>query len=375
MGTTTNIRKLKARLLAGTAFVAACIPPLGTARSNMAAEVENVDQVCAVTYATVRAGRPSSSGGAIGCDGNAPPKQNAVFEAGSLSKPAFAYAVIKLVEEGVLDLDQPLNRYLPNGYRHRRNPFESDHAPVTDLVTASELEVVTARMLLNHTSGLPDWAGGRLVFEFSPGSRWQYSGEGYVLLQRVVEAITGEGLDAFMQRRVFGPLGMTHSAFRWTPQVGAALVRGWPAHLDFPEPIAAASLYTTAQDYARLVSALVNDKTALLLLLNAPVAVTPGSNIEWGLGWGVERTQNHTYLWQSGNGGTSGRNRSGPAGFAVVDAMSGDAVIVLTNSAHGLDVAQTIVTAVLPDSQSLLRSERVREAPLQVGCRNAKGCP
>ncbi|WP_457818990.1 serine hydrolase domain-containing protein, partial [Staphylococcus aureus] len=76
----------------------------------------------------------------------------------------------------------------------------------TERVTDPRLQDITVRMALNHTSGLPNWADGALIFEQPPGEKWQYSGEGYVLLQRAVEAVTGENLNTFMHRQVFQPL-------------------------------------------------------------------------------------------------------------------------------------------------------------------------
>ncbi|MFY0076039.1 serine hydrolase, partial [Acinetobacter baumannii] len=79
---------------------------------------------------------------------------------------------------------------------------------------------------MNHTSGLPNWADGALIFEQPPGEKWQYSGEGYVLLQRAVEAVTGENLNTFMHRQVFQPLGMKNSAFVRESRLEAQIIAG-----------------------------------------------------------------------------------------------------------------------------------------------------
>ena len=102
---------------------------------------------------------------------------NTVFEAASTSKPLFAYVVMKLCEKGVLDLDTPLVKYVPE--RVVANDARSD--------------VVTARHILSHTSGLPNWRSKQepLAFGFTPGERWSYSGEGYSYLQAVVSRLTG----------------------------------------------------------------------------------------------------------------------------------------------------------------------------------------
>ena len=147
-------------------------------------------QVCAVSYAAIHAGKLSSSGGANGCDHTRVPTDDSVFQAASLSKPVFAYAVLKLAQEGSLNLDAPLVSYLPQGYLHIQNPFAFGQPPITDRVVAQEFQAVTARMVLSHTSGLPNWSSDPLAFDFKPGAGWQYSGEGFMLLQRVVELIS-----------------------------------------------------------------------------------------------------------------------------------------------------------------------------------------
>ena len=102
-------------------------------------------------------------------DSNVPLNDKTVFAAASLSKPLFAFAVMMLVEEGKFDLDRPLNEYLE--YK------DLEHDP--------RYRRITARMVLSHTSGLPNWRNGRLDFAQVPGERFVYSGEGFVYLQKV----------------------------------------------------------------------------------------------------------------------------------------------------------------------------------------------
>jgi CubicO group peptidase (beta-lactamase class C family) len=106
--------------------------------------------------------------------------ERTVFQAASLSKAVFAYAVMKLADQGKLDLETPLSQYLP-GY------LEND----------DRINRITARHVLTHRTGFPNWrSGGKpLTIQFTPGERFSYSGEGFVYLQRVVEKITGQPLD------------------------------------------------------------------------------------------------------------------------------------------------------------------------------------
>jgi CubicO group peptidase (beta-lactamase class C family) len=106
----------------------------------------------------------------------APISDDTIFEVGSVSKTVFAYAVLKLCEKGLLELDAPLTRYW--GER-----------PLTD----SRVDLITARRVLSHTTGLPNWRSSDmpLGLAFTPGERWLYSGEGYWYLQSIVTRLLG----------------------------------------------------------------------------------------------------------------------------------------------------------------------------------------
>ena len=109
---------------------------------------------------------------------------DAIYEAASLSKPVLALGVLTLVQEGKLDLDRPLSTYLSHAYEHQDNPFRPG---ATDAVSDPRFSKITARMVLSHTSGLPNWShNGPLTLQSDPGTKWSYSGEGYVYLQAVV---------------------------------------------------------------------------------------------------------------------------------------------------------------------------------------------
>ncbi len=354
--TSTGVRLCIAVLAVLPAFVLAGEPASDLA--GLAGRLAREHAVCAVAFATIAGGVVNTAGSASGCDSAPSLNEDSVFQAASLSKPVFAYTVLKLVEQGLLDLDAPLVKYLPGGYLHRRNPFDFDGEPVVALVADPRLGEVSARMVLSHTSGLPNWSRGPLTFSFTPGSSWQYSGEGYMLLQRVVEAVTGEALDRLAKRLVFVPLGMVSTEFRWSDEFAERVVAGRTAngqtrHARFRAAMAPASLYTTAKDYARFMAALLDEQPTLELTVRQPVHVSRWLGLDWGLGWGIEQADSERYLWQWGN-------NPGYRAFAMAATTSRHGVVVLTNSDTGLEVALPLVQAALPGPHAAFRFRMLR---------------
>jgi CubicO group peptidase (beta-lactamase class C family) len=308
--------------------------------------------VCAVALAVIRNRRLASVEVATGCAHAPTPTPDSVFQAASLSKPVFAYAVLKLVAQGKMGLDTPVLHYLPQGYRHQFDPM---HLTPAEVVTDARLQAVTVRMILNHTSGLPNWAGGALSFDATPGTRWGYSGEAYVMLQRAVEAVTGEPLDRFMRAHVFAPLAMNDSGYISDEHLVKNLLPGTKANGAprstplFRQPIAAFSLYTSAADYAKFMVAVLNDAELMRLVSASAVTVDPRLGLDWGQGWGIERVKDARYLWQWGN-------NMGYRAFAMASIDAGDGFVMLTNSENGLALAQPVALKILPGEHTLFQS-------------------
>ena len=141
-----------------------------------------------------------------------PVTADSLFPAASLGKPVFAYAALRLVDDAKLDLDRPLKAYVP------------DHAPAD-----ARGDKITPRQVLSHSTGFRNWRNSieqPLTPDFDPGSRFQYSGEGFYYLQRAVEKITGVAFEQFMQTRLFEPFGMRSSTYGWREDTDARLVTG-----------------------------------------------------------------------------------------------------------------------------------------------------
>lgn len=364
--------------LAALMLMASCASPpdAGLAPAAPAERLAHLAQqhhVCGAAVAVVQQRELQSVTTASGCDPALQVKSDSVFQAASLSKPVFAYAVLKLVQQGHLALDAPVLQYLPQGYRHAFDPLHPGLADQSDQVTDPRLRDVTVRMLLQHTAGLPNWASGPLRFEGTPGKRWAYSGEGYVLLQRAVEAVMRRPLDEIMQVQVFNPLGMARSNYRWTPQIGEHLLPGTKANgarrkgVLLQQPVAAFSLYTSVDDYARFIIALLRDPALLAQTVDSPVEVDTRLNLHWGLGWGLEQSADGVRLWQWGN-------NPGYRAFVLAVPDSGDGLVLLTNSDAGLKLVETLLQAALPGEHKVLRSTFLSAGVLDALCDILRVC-
>ena len=285
-----------------------------------------------------------------------------VFEAASLSKSVFAYAVLKLVDRGVIDLDRPLERYLPGLYGSADDP---------------RLRLITARDVLRHTTGLQNWPDGALKTYFTPGERFSYSGEGFVLLSRVVARVTGVPTNAFMKRTIFEPLGMTDSSYLWEPGYeqrstwyhnsrGEVIDQGRSTSADVN---VASGLRTNGRDYARFLAALLRGDglkpETRRLMLTTQVPVHEGgsttidrpqaevfSGVSWGLGVGLQTTADGVSFWHWGS------NRYGKAYFVVFEHQQ-TGMVVFANSVHGLSIMPAIVAEAVGGAQPAMAWLRV----------------
>ena len=229
-----------------------------------------------------------------------PVTNDTVFEAASMTKPLFAYIVLRLVDRGVLNLDTPLYTYLP---------YE-------DIAHDERYKLITARMVLTHRTGFPNWRSGKLEIKFTPGTEVSYSGEGFVYLGKVVERLTGKKLAELSQQEVFTPLGIENASLVWnetiarltaTGHVGAGpLVGGsFPLSKWKPsDPNVAASLHINAKNYAKFLIAVVQGKGLSAAsageMLRSHVRIPGFAGVSFGLGIAVYETPVGTNYGHSG---------------------------------------------------------------------------
>jgi CubicO group peptidase (beta-lactamase class C family) len=254
---------------------------------------------------------------------------NTVFAAASLTKPVFALGTLRLWASEGLDLDAPLVRYLPR------------------LVVPKDRRsrAITARMVLSHTTGLPNWRRPNpLAFRFDPGARWGYSGEGYMHLQAVVEHVTGSSLEDYMRKAVFRPLGMASTSYVWDDSFARRFATGYNTS-DEPEPLwspdaamAAGSLLTTVSDYARFLRHVLTswDDPVIQLMLTRTVAID--DTLGWAVGIGSEQTASGPAWWQWGND---------PGYKTFVLLTESQAVVVFTNGDRGARAYPQVIRSVL----------------------------
>ena len=263
-------------------------------------------------------------------------EHDTIFAAASLTKPVFAAGVMTLVDEGALELDRPLSQYLPE-------PYLAD-----DARTAS----ITARMVLSHTTGLPNWregsddrvhpAGGALHVRWPPGTRWGYSGEGFAYLQKVVEHLCGAPVADWLADVVFGPLGMSDSTLAWPAADEPRLAighdeSGAPRALFRPPEAKAAAggLFTTAPDYVRFLGHCLARGQAMFVP-QAPI----DQKLAWGLGWGIEIGEDNA-VWQWGDD-------PGYKNFVIGRPADDVGLVVFTNGDRGAEVYAAVVRELLP---------------------------
>jgi CubicO group peptidase (beta-lactamase class C family) len=299
-----------------------------------------------MSIALIRNGKLVWTGtyGVMNADTRKPVTPQTVFEAASLSKCVFAYGVLKLVDEGKLNLDTPLTKYLGNNYG----------------VPDPRINLITARHVLTHSSGFPNWRefdnSKVLEIHFNPGEKWSYSGEGIVYLSKVVEKITGMELEDFMQQTVLKPLGMNSSSYTWLARYDS--IKSY-RHDNFgkvtgrTEKIAggleaikgatnaAASLATNAADYAKFIMAVLNGtglkKSTLEQMLTPGIRVTSKyPQLAWGLGVGLETLPDGAWFWHWGDNGDA-------KAFYMASVSGKDAVVYFANGSNGLGIAREIL--------------------------------
>lgn len=285
---------------------------------------------------------------------NKPVDDETMFEAASMSKPVFAYAVMKLCEKGVIDLDTPLTKYTPERF------LEGD----------PRLDLITARHVLSHTSGFQNWRSEEepLKIHFTPGEKYLYSGEGYSYLQSVVTHVTAQPIEQYMKANLFVPFGMASSGYVWNDtfatlmarphdQKGNAFDNKKSTATDAARYGSSGALLTTPTDYAKFVIEVIDpkqsdafrlNKNSLQEMLRPQVKVTDGGeySISWALGWRLAHTKNGDVI-------NHGGDNKGFHSWADASVERKSGFVIMTNGENGQELLEKLAPSVAQRLYSL----------------------
>lgn len=295
-----------------------------------------------------------------------PVDDDTVFEAASMSKSVFAYVVMKLSEQRVIDLDTPLTKYTNTRY----------------VSNDPRLDLITARLVLMHSTGFPNWrsADRPMAINFIPGRKFSYSGEGYSYLQSVITHLTGHvdsnhcdayesgvrfcatDIADYMQTRLLRPFHMNSSTYLWSEQLAKNLARPHGEHgepqsfhkttmVDAARYASAGGLMTTPTDFAKFLIEVIQPHPADEFhlsrksrdeMIRAQIAVGNygGYSVSWGLGWRIVRKGQHELI---GHGGAN----PGFQCFAQVSPSRKSGFVIMTNADSGVNLLKRLTPTVI----------------------------
>ncbi len=289
-----------------------------------------------------------------------PAPKNMIFEVASVTKVVFSTLVLKLVQDGKWNLDEPLANYFVD----------------PDVASSPYAKTITTRNVLSQQSGFDNWrwmnASGKLTFNFEPGTKFNYSGEGMDYLKSAIEDKFHKSLVQLSDSLLFKPLRMYDTHHQWDGKEnfdrysrmydadGKEIVR-----TDYSlRASGAADLTTTIDDLSRFAIEVL--KGAHLSdnlyheMIKTQAEINP--NLQQGLGWRViNGLPNHEYALQHGG------NDPGVAAIIVLLPKSKRGIIVLTNADNGLILCNDIVRAALPEGKEIIhkayKSIKMNEMP------------
>ncbi len=335
---------LSASLFAAPA--APLLPGVGAAMRDMIAKQEVAGAVTVVVTAD-RTLHLESTGHADVAAGRAI-TPDTLFWIASMTKPVTGAAIMMLQDEGKLNIADPVAKYIPEFAALKTPSGQPANLTITQILThtsglgeASGPAAQSARTLADL---VPVWLAAKMQFE--PGAQWKYCQSGINLAGRIVEVVSGRSFDAFLQQRLFDPLGMKDTTFYPTEAQRARLVTAYaknkdtgrldpvPARTDFGQrtrpPQGNGGLFSTPNDYARFCQLLLGQGTYAGKRLLSPSAVKSlaavhtgeiptgffqteqwgrrGANYGWGVGTCVLRTPHpgHAEMLSAGSFGHGG---------------------------------------------------------------------
>lgn len=303
-----------------------------------------------------------------------------VLYGASFSKAVFALLTLKLVEEGILDLDKPLFQYLDK-------PL-TDYEDYADLAGDDRWKLITARMCLSHTTGFPNWrflnartgnfdANGKLVIYFQPGTKYGYSGEGIKLLQLAVEKVTGKNLEELAAEILFKPAGMNRTSFVWQESFEDNFAYPHNSNEETQgkkkrkKADGAGSLQTTIADYSKFIEFVMQNKVLNkkmgMMMISPQIEIaskyqfptisdeTTDENktiqLSHGLGWVVLKTKYGRAFFKAGHD-------DGWQNYNINFKDKGISIIIMTNSDNSESIFKELLEKIIGDTFTPWKWER-----------------
>ncbi|WP_136666657.1 serine hydrolase [Flavobacterium sp. H122] len=259
---------------------------------------------------------------------------NTIFNVASLTKPVTALVALKLISSGKWNLDEPI-------YKYWTDP---------DIANDPRNKKLTTRLILSHQTGFPNWRfmndNKKLNFQFEPGTKYQYSGEGMEYLRKTLEKKFHKSLEQLASELIFSPLKMTDTRYIWDKNVDTArLAIGYNKDRKAYEtvknkiPNAADDLVTTIEDYGNFLVSVMNSdglsKKVFEEMTTKQVASTKGKH--FGLGFEIYDLENNEYALSHGG------SDNGVQTIVFILPKTKQGLLIFTNSDTGVSVYETLL--------------------------------
>jgi CubicO group peptidase (beta-lactamase class C family) len=265
---------------------------------------------------------------------------NTIWNVASMTKPITALVALKLINAGKWDLDEPI-------YKYYIDP---------DITKDPRVKLLTTRIILSHQTGFPNWRGnktdGKLSFEFEPGTKYQYSGEGYEYLRKSLEKKFNKSLQQLARELIFIPLKMKDTQFIWDEKMDSTRFAKWHTKKGelyetqkYTTANAADNLLTTVADYSKFLVHILNGAGLSDQLYTEMVdkQVKINDYKHWGLGWWVDENINDTKDFALVHGGDD----IGVHTIAFIVPKTKQALLIFTNCDNGTDAFADILVKFL----------------------------
>lgn len=289
----------------------------------------------------------------------------------SFSKAVFGVLVLKMIEDGVIDLDTPLESYLPKKI-YEYKPQTRWHDDYSALKRDSLYHKITARMCLTNTTGFANFRwfepDEQLRVHFEPGTQYLYSGEGFIYLQVVLEKLTGKGLEELAREIIFDPLKMNQSSYQWQkrfeqdfayghntkgeryqkdidnePRGGSTMETSFADYINFLEAVLSEKILS-ASTYQELYTQQIRIKSSAQFGPGVHVKTNKYDTIELGstLGWGYLESPYGVGIFKSGHS-------DGFRHYSILFPESGQGVMIMSNSDNGDGIFKELLEVSMKD--------------------------